>query len=161
MYNQPAAAAYALELSKPPPYGSPQGVPLPGSERPGRTPVYRHWRFRDGPLLKTLDPAVRTIHDLFESSAQAFVNQPCLGTRAWLPATQTWDNKFQWMTYGQIAERRKNLGAGLVEIHKAVGYDHDKYGVGIWSQNRPEWQISGKRCWHKGTLGMMAAMKLT
>ncbi|KAI9879275.1 MAG: hypothetical protein M1830_009005 [Pleopsidium flavum] len=45
----------AEELSIPPPVGSPYSVALPSSEKPGRSKVYRHWRFRDE-LLKTLDP---------------------------------------------------------------------------------------------------------
>lgn len=47
----------AKELGGPPPVGSPYSVALPGSEKPGRSKVYRHWGFQDG-LLKTLDPKV-------------------------------------------------------------------------------------------------------
>lgn len=49
-----------------------------------------------------------------------------------------------WMTYAEVAERRKNLGAGIVELHHKVGISAPKFGVGIWSQNRPEWQITGQ-----------------
>lgn len=47
----------AREISVPPPAGSPYGVPLPNSEQPGRSAVYRHWRFQDE-LLKSMDPNV-------------------------------------------------------------------------------------------------------
>lgn len=47
----------AREISVPPPAGSPYGVPLPSSEQPDRSAVYRHWRFRDE-LLKSMDPNV-------------------------------------------------------------------------------------------------------
>lgn len=50
----------AVEFATPPPKGQPYSVPIPGSEAPGRTAVYRHWRFKDQPLLETLDPAVHT-----------------------------------------------------------------------------------------------------
>ena len=50
-----------LELAKdyraPVPSGAPYSLPLPGSQKPGRSAVYRHWRFKDG-LLKSLDPNV-------------------------------------------------------------------------------------------------------
>ena len=50
-----------LELAKdyhsPPPAGGPYSVTVPGTEQPGRSATYRHWRFRDG-LLKSLDPNV-------------------------------------------------------------------------------------------------------
>lgn len=144
MPNYAAATAYAKELGLPPPAGSPHSVPIPGTERPGRSPIYRHWRFTDKPLLTCLDPEVLTVDALFESSAEAFPNRPCLGTRAWIPATRSWDTKYRWMTYGEINKRRKNFGAGLVEVHKGIGYPKDKYGVGLWSQNRSEWQIVGK-----------------
>ena len=47
----------ARELQVPPEPGKPYSVPVPGSERTGRTAVYRHYRFPDEPLL-TLDPNV-------------------------------------------------------------------------------------------------------
>ena len=53
-------AAY-LELAKDyrtsPPVGAPYSVAVPGTEQPGRSATYRHWRFRDG-VLKSLDPNV-------------------------------------------------------------------------------------------------------
>ncbi|KAJ3506321.1 hypothetical protein NM208_g16091 [Fusarium decemcellulare] len=42
----------------------------------------------------------------------------------------------------EVDVRRKNFGAGIVEIHKLINYPGDKYGVGLWSQNRAEWQIT-------------------
>ncbi|KHN98230.1 long-chain-fatty-acid--CoA ligase FAA2 [Metarhizium album ARSEF 1941] len=135
-------ATLQLELGAVPPPGSPYGVPVPGSERPGRSAVYRGWRFRDRELLTTFDPNVRSIHDLFEAAALRVPNRRCMGTRQWNSATQTWGDKFEWVNYADVADRRKNFGAGLVEIHKRIGYPKDKYGVGLWSQNRPEWHIA-------------------
>lgn len=47
----------AAELLAPPPVGAPYSIALEGSEQPGRSKVYRHWRAKDA-LLETLDPAV-------------------------------------------------------------------------------------------------------
>lgn len=47
----------AKEYNAPPPVGSPYSVPLPNSEKPGRSAVYRHWRFQHE-FLETLDPEV-------------------------------------------------------------------------------------------------------
>ncbi|KAG6039371.1 hypothetical protein E4U41_002761 [Claviceps citrina] len=135
-------AALQVELGAIPPPGSPYGVAVPGTERPGRSAVYRGWRFRDRDLLATYDPEIRSIHDLFEASARKRPNKKCLGSRKWNAATQAWGDSFEWITYGQVAERRNNFGAGLVEIHKRINYPLEKYGVGVWSQNRPEWQIA-------------------
>ncbi|KAK4197578.1 putative long-chain-fatty-acid--CoA ligase [Triangularia verruculosa] len=135
--------AYINAIAQPPPPGTPYALPIPGTERPNRTPIYRHWRFQNGPLLETFDPAIRTIHDLFEASVARVPRNRCLGHRPWNVTTKTWENKFVWTTYADVAERRKNLGAGIVELHQRVGVTADqKYAVGLWSQNRPEWQIT-------------------
>ena len=131
-------------LAPPPPPGSPYGVPVPGSERPNRTPVYRHWRFRDGPLQTTYDPSIQTFHDLFECSVKHRGNKYALGSRPWNPATKTWEEKYTWMTYAEVAQRRKDIGAGIVELHHRLGVKDDKYGVALWAQNRPEWHLVGK-----------------
>jgi long-chain acyl-CoA synthetase len=124
------------------PAGEKHGLPVPGSERPNRTAAYRHWAFVNRPLIETLDAEVRTIHDLFAKSANRWPNRRCFGVRNWNTTSRNWEDKFDWITYGQVAERRKNFGAGLVEVHKRINYPKDKFPVGLWSQNRPEWQIT-------------------
>jgi hypothetical protein len=92
----------AAAIRVPPPVGSPYGVALPGTEEPDRTPIYRHWRFKDSGLLETLDPKVsrvvvededtdsyikiRTIHDAFEATGESFVVhlQQVLNVAEWL-----------------------------------------------------------------------------
>lgn len=136
--------AYIKKLSTPPAPGALHGVSLPGTERPGRSPIYRHHKIGDGALLTTFYPEVQSVHDLFEAAVKKRPSKRFLGTRHWNAATQSWQDQYEWETYGEVAERRKNLGAGIVEIHKAVGHGADKYGVGLWSQNRAEWQITGR-----------------
>jgi long-chain acyl-CoA synthetase len=135
--------ALVKALKAPPPPGSPYSLPIPGSEKEGRTAVYRHWRFVDSPLLQTIDPKIFTAHDSFESAVKKRPNARCLGSRPWDPVTKTF-GKYEWITYAETALRRKNFGAGIVELHKKAGVTEEKYGIGLWCQNRPEWQISGK-----------------
>lgn len=130
------------DLGSPPPPGSPYGVPIPGTAIEGRTPIYRHYRYKDSPLLETFDPEVRTFHELFQDTVQRLPNNRCLGIRPWDPATKTWEGRYVWQTYAEVAERAKNFGSGLVELHRRVGVTADKFGVGLWCQNRPEWQIT-------------------
>ncbi|TAQ84920.1 hypothetical protein B7494_g6768 [Chlorociboria aeruginascens] len=130
-------------LRSPPPPGSPYSLPIANSKREGRTAVYRHWRFVDTPLIQTIDPSILTAHDAFEASVKKRPNARCLGTRPWDPVTKT-HGKYQWLTYAETAQRRKNFGAGVVDLHKKAGITEDKYGVGLWCQNRAEWQISGE-----------------
>lgn len=135
---------YVQTLRASPPPGSPYSLAIPGSAREGRSGIYRHYKFVDKPLLQTIDTECLTSHDFFEKSARKWPNARCLGHRAWDPATKTYGN-YQWITYAETAERRKNFGVGLAELHKRAGITDNKYGVGLWCQNRPEWQIVGKR----------------
>ena len=45
------------EIYTAPSAGAAYSLPLRGSEQPGRSPIYRHWRFQKQ-LLDTLDPHV-------------------------------------------------------------------------------------------------------
>lgn len=137
--------ALVKAIKTPPPPGSPYSLPIPGSEREGRSAIYRHWRFVNSPLLETLDPKILTAHDAFEASVKKRPNARCLGTRHWNPADKTFGN-YEWQTYGDVATRRKNFGAGVVELHRKAGVTEEKFGVGLWCQNRAEWQISDLGC---------------
>ncbi|KAJ4289826.1 medium-chain fatty acid-CoA ligase faa2 [Kalmusia sp. IMI 367209] len=135
----------AKELSVPPPRGQPYGVALPGSQVEGRSAVYRHWRFADKPLLETLDPAITTAHEAFETASKRFPKNKCLGHRPYDPVTKTF-GAYVWQDFETIQRRRKNFGAGLVHLHKQAGVAEQSYGVGLWCQNRPEWQITDLGC---------------
>lgn len=56
MYKDPAIIQVKATRDIPPP-GKPHGIALPGTSQPGRTPIYRHWRYVDG-LMETIDPNV-------------------------------------------------------------------------------------------------------
>ncbi|KEF63462.1 long-chain acyl-CoA synthetase [Exophiala aquamarina CBS 119918] len=142
--SKPLFLQTAEEYNKPPPKGQPYSITLPGSEQPGRTAVYRHHKCRDG-LLETLDPAVRTGHDMFESAAQKYPHAPCLGYRPYDSARKAW-GPYEWLDYETVQKRRADLGVGLVEIHTREGITGTQYGVGLWCQNRPEWQLTDLAC---------------
>lgn len=128
-------------LSAAPATGAPHGVPIPGSERPNRTPVYRNFNFVDRPLLERIEPEVQSMHDQFDIAVRRFPNRKCLGLRNWIPATKEWENKFDWQTFSQVGDRRNNFGKGIVEVLSRAGYNGEKHGVGLWCKNRPEWHI--------------------
>ena len=48
------------------------------------------------------------------------------------------------MDYATVQKRRANLGVGIKHVVKEAGVLDQKYGVGLWCLNRPEWQITGK-----------------
>lgn len=106
--------------------------------------MYRHWRFKEG-LLYTLDPALTTAHEFFEHTAHRLPNNRCLGYRPYDPATKTY-GPYQWETYSQVQKRRTNFGVGLKILHEQVGVTGTQNGIGLWCQNRPEWQITDLAC---------------
>ena len=132
----------AKSIAAPPPTGAPYSLPVPNSEQQGRSAVYRNWRFVDG-LLKSLDPNVNTMHEAFERSAIRNPDQKCLGHRPYDRVKKAW-GQYQWMTYGIVQKRRASIGVGLVEVNKQAGIHDQRFGLGLWCQNRPEWQLMGK-----------------
>ncbi|KAF1997165.1 long-chain-fatty-acid-CoA ligase/ protein binding protein [Amniculicola lignicola CBS 123094] len=139
----------ADELSVPPPKGQPFSVPIPGSQTADKSAVYRHWRFTEGPLLEVLDPKINTAHAAFENSATRYPQNNCLGHRPYDPVTKTY-GPYQWQSYEVVQTRRKNLGMGLVHLHREAGVREATYGVGLWCQNRPEWQLTDLACMSQG-----------
>lgn len=147
--SQPIHAARAAELREEPPKGTPYSVAVSGSEQPGRSKVYRAWNTQKA-LLKTLDPQISTAHDMFESTANRQPKAHCLGWRPYNPVTKKFGN-YQWINYQTVQKRRAAFGAGLAELHNKHGCNRSgPYGVGLWCQNRPEWQITDLACMSQG-----------
>ncbi|KAI5787130.1 hypothetical protein EDC01DRAFT_174288 [Geopyxis carbonaria] len=140
----PALAA-AQKASGKPPAGQPYGIQVPGSKRPGYTAVYRRFDVGVGPLPRTADPEVTTMFQAFEAAVRKYPNNKCLGWREQDKATKKW-GPFVWMDYKTMHSRKNNLGSGLMYLNRKHGVTADKFPNGIWSQNRPEWQIADFAC---------------
>ncbi|MCJ1477346.1 hypothetical protein MMC13_006017 [Lambiella insularis] len=134
----------AKAVAAAPPQGSPYSIPIVGTEQSDRSPVYRHWNFQHE-LLKSIDPHVLTAHEMFEHAAFLYPERRCLGHRPFDPTKKDF-GPYQWITYKTVQQRRANLGAGITELHGRGGILDDKYGVGLWCQNRPEWQLTDLAC---------------
>lgn len=134
----------ANKIIPPPPPGQPYSIPIPGTQQQGRTPIYRHWRQREG-VINTIDPSVKTVHDFFEQTASRLPKKNCLGHRPYDASTKEF-GPYVWQTYAQVQKRRANFGAGLRTLHEELGVNGIQHGVGLWCQNRPEWQIVDLAC---------------
>ncbi|KAL1306160.1 hypothetical protein AAFC00_004267 [Neodothiora populina] len=139
-----AALAKAEELERPPPANEPYSVAQPGSEQSGRSKTYRNFNHQES-LLKTLDPQVTTAHEIFEQSASEVPDLNFLGYRPFDPVSKTY-GPYQWQTYAQVQERRKNFGAGIALLHENLGIMKKQEAVGLWCMNRPEWQVVDLGC---------------
>ncbi|TGZ77728.1 long-chain-fatty-acid-CoA ligase/ protein binding protein [Ascodesmis nigricans] len=144
----PALVA-ARKLAEPPAPGKPHGIPVPGSQQPGYSATYRHFRTGTKELPTTINPEITTMYEAFESSSSRFANNNCLGWREQDPNTRAW-GPYKWMDYKTVHRRKNELGAGIVHLHKEAGITATKYGVGLWAFNRPEWQITDLACMSQG-----------
>ncbi|KAJ3237601.1 Long-chain-fatty-acid--CoA ligase 5 [Chytriomyces hyalinus] len=88
---------------------------------------------------------ITTLMQGFQETVTQFANRPCLGHR---PKTVdpssgkvVWGN-YVWQSYRRVSERRVNFGSGLVGIVKETSPGEERFGVGIYSINRPEWAIA-------------------
>ncbi|KAG9024617.1 hypothetical protein FRB95_011267 [Tulasnella sp. JGI-2019a] len=119
-----------------------QSVEVPNTKAPGQTAHYRNPKWND--LQGELGRA--TLPQLFESGLAQARDLPCLGHRK-LISTGTepakWAAEYTWETYAEVDARRKAIGSVLEGLFRSgvcpSGKDFE--GVGIWSINRPEWQI--------------------
>lgn len=142
--STPAHVQRSEELGTPAPKGKQISIAVAGSSQPGRTAVYRHWKCQDG-LIDALDPNHKTCHDMFEFTAQRVPNSPGYGYRSWNSSKKAWTN-YTWIDYETMHKRRTDFGKGIVELHAREAITGIQYGVGLWCQNRPEWQVADLAC---------------
>ncbi|KAG9062163.1 hypothetical protein KI688_006495 [Linnemannia hyalina] len=125
-----------------------QSVEVPGTRTPGATGHYRHAGFADE-LVDNIraDPTVKTLYDLFQSSLVKFQDKDMLGSRNYDPVTKSWSG-YNWQSYRQVDQRTNAFGSGVMHINEAVlgGTQLNRWSLGIWSLNRPEWFISEMIC---------------
>ncbi|PFH50070.1 hypothetical protein AMATHDRAFT_61830 [Amanita thiersii Skay4041] len=118
-----------------------QSVQVPGTKRPGQTAHYRNAIF--GLLTLHTPNSLKTLDQVFQSGLKTGSNRPFLGHRPVVSKNPLkFANKYVWETYGQVDARRRHVGSALYAMFKSGQVGGGEYEtVGIWSQNRPEWQI--------------------
>ncbi|TKA69761.1 hypothetical protein B0A49_05215 [Cryomyces minteri] len=139
----------ALEKAKvvgaPPPPGAPYSVAIEGSEQPGRSKVYRHWRFKDE-MLVTLDTEITTAHEFFEQTGRSRIVADLQGFFVDLVQQTDYPHETALDIAPTIPQRRPLVPTYGRQLHRQAGVTEGKYGIGLWCQNRPEWQISDLAC---------------
>jgi len=118
-----------------------QAFEVPGTRQPGQTGHYRNAAF---PYLDKTSPGVlKTLPECFAAGFAKSADRPFLGHRPVISTSPlTFAKHYVWQTYRQVDEKRRILGSGIDKLFQdgAVG-GGELPTVGIWSQNRPEWQI--------------------
>ena len=139
-------------------------VPLPGTEMPGFSPVYRNKAFpnrlKEGPL-----PHMNTYHRLIQNSVKYNGDAPVFGYRKYDYATGKSENKFSTVTYNEMSRMKDGLGSGILFLLKSNPYkdlsldahqkidsheanyknfdcDNVSFIVTIFAANRMEWVLT-------------------
>ncbi|KAF6162775.1 hypothetical protein GIB67_029044 [Kingdonia uniflora] len=101
--------------------------------------VYRSARAPLQLISRFLDhPEIATLHDNFVHAVETFQDYKYLGTRIRVDGTV---GEYKWMTYGEAATARTEVGSGLVYYGIPKGAS-----VGLYFINRPEWAIADHAC---------------
>ncbi|SGY39261.1 BQ5605_C003g02185 [Microbotryum silenes-dioicae] len=115
------------------------GIAVPGSAKPGATPIYVNAQFPHLPTPASDPRFPRTAKECFDIGLASKPNEPCLGRRPW--ENGDWAKYYVWETYARVDQRRTEVGSGLVALQRrgkfGDGVPAKGYSVGIWSPNRP------------------------
>lgn len=96
--------------------------------------THRHKIARDD-FITHYSHSILTLYDSFKAAATRDPGHLFLGTR-------NSSGKYEWQTYGEVAERVSNLASGLIKYTNI----HAKANVGIYAKNRAEWVIAEQAC---------------
>ena len=119
-------------------------VPIPGTEKPGFSPIYRNKRVfvqQGGELAhaNANSPEARTLIDVLRGAAMKYENSPCYGQRVH-NEDGSWGD-FEYLSYREFYQNVIDFGKGLLELGLQRG---DR--VGIYSNNSIWWQTINFAC---------------
>ncbi|KAG7191343.1 uncharacterized protein KQ657_003548 [Scheffersomyces spartinae] len=131
-----------------------RAVPLPNTETPGHSPIYRNILSQDQ-LLDKPHTSLDTLYALFENAVKIHRHSPAFGKRSLLEDGTSF-GPYEWESYDTIHKRRLNFGSGLLfalthnqyrNAQHSIIDDHlrnpsSELIVTLFSHNRPEWVIA-------------------
>ncbi|KAG5645915.1 hypothetical protein DXG03_005062 [Asterophora parasitica] len=87
--------------------------------------------------------ALVTLDQIFDIGLSGGRDRPFLGERPIVSKNPLkYANRYVWQTYGEVDVRRRYVGSALSTLFKSGELGGGEFdAVGVWSPNRPEWQI--------------------
>ena len=145
-----------------------RAIKVPDTAKPGYSEIFRNGAFPNGVKLHLL-PELDTYHAIFESTVKRHPNRPCLAHHEYDYENEEHKERYVYLTYQKVSERKQNFASGLLfllennpyknldlESHQKIinhGKDYKLYDkdnlsfiVTFYSGNRPEWIISDLAC---------------
>lgn len=139
----PVPITNTLDLNK-------QAIEVPGTRKAGQTGHFRNALFPDFTTVEAPNMNFpKTEYESFNHGLGTAFDKPCLGHRPINPTTGDFEPFFIWQSYAEIDKRRTEFGSGLIKLRKdgSLGAgDLTGWTIGIWTQNRPEWQVCYQAC---------------
>ncbi|KAG0266241.1 hypothetical protein BG011_002938 [Mortierella polycephala] len=114
-----------------------QSVEIPDTRSHGATGHYRHAGYADGLVDRIRGaPHIKTIYDIFQAWKRPY---DC--------STKTYGG-YEWQTYCQVDKRVNAFGSGIMHLNEVIlgNAKLDRWSLGIWSLNRPEWFTAEMSC---------------
>ncbi|KZT57439.1 long-chain-fatty-acid-CoA ligase [Calocera cornea HHB12733] len=120
---------------------SKQSFEVPGTRRPGQTELATI----DSPLTpyKTI-PGILDYALSHNPGTYRFLGNLPILKPATLTTPPVYATEYSWLTYAEGDRRRRDLGAGIEHLYEQGVVGRNDEGLetaGIWSVNRPEWQL--------------------
>jgi long-chain acyl-CoA synthetase len=109
---------------------------VPGSDKPGSTPVYRSVNYDPD---RQLPSGAKTLHESFLISAEKYGDCMFIGTRQ-IVGNELGD--YAWKTYSEVRDLSKKIGFGLRYLGLAEKDENGESFIGIYSKTREEWIIT-------------------
>lgn len=143
-------------------------IPVPGTAKPGYSPVFRNKAFPNG-LKEGVLPEIATYHDIFELAVKSYTNEPAIAKRAYDPVTKV-NGDYHAKTYAEINKEKNDLGSGVLFLLKNNPYldaqrfashqkilDHEKiyrlfnqdnmsFVLTLYAPNCEEWVVTDLMC---------------
>ncbi|KAF8332328.1 long-chain-fatty-acid-CoA ligase [Cantharellus anzutake] len=116
---------------------------LPGTRKLGQTAVWPE-------LITPENQPIQNLQDVFNSGMLHGANNRCLGWRKLISKNPVkFAPTYSWLTFNEVDQRRRYIGSAITQWFqdgKLVKGDQGYEAVGIWSINRPEWQLVDLAC---------------
>ncbi|KAG2736116.1 hypothetical protein G9P44_000206 [Scheffersomyces stipitis] len=104
-----------------------RSVPIPGTETPGYSPIYRNNAFPNG-VKESIFANLRTSHDYFTASVAHHTDQPCFAYRKHDYVNNVSDPNYTILSYSEVNQMKKDFGSGLLYLLNSNPYkDASKY----------------------------------